>query len=352
VRNGQWHRGNGPAYRSWTVQLGTGIVSWDDWYVNGKLHRVDGPACDRCYFCWQSREVRQEDLPWLRRGRMFLAALATAWSFPTAESKGSPAWTLDADHRVPVCDTGAVPQCRRRCCVAVRVKNAMYVPVSCSILSHCHNEKVHTEAVKMEETEEWWNNRRVIHRAWRNTRGHLHRTTGPAVERWTVLPGGGHVLSCQVWYVNGKAHREGRPAGRRWHVAEDGSRVLGREEWWRRGILHRSTGPSYREWTVGQDGAQTLVWEVWRVQGKLHRVDGPALDGRWFAWHGRQVIQDTLRWLRRGHGLLTAFTGTQQGDGDIAPAWSRDARVKLTGASVSTEAAYRSAVGGVVFLSV
>ena len=208
-------------------------------------------------------------------------------------------------------------------------------------------------ACKMKETEGYdAQGRWVTRRAWCNTRGQRHRTTGPAVEHWTVLPGGAHVLSAEGWFQNDRAHREGRPAWRSWRIGAGGTSVLAHEEWWRRGILHRSTGPSYREWTVGQDGAQTLVWEVWRVQGKLHRVDGPALDGRWFAWHGRQVIQDTLRWLRRGHGLLTAFTGTQQGDGDIAPAWSRDARVKLTGASVSTEAAYRSAVGGVVFLSV
>jgi len=119
--------------------------------------------------------------------------------------------------------------------------------------------------------------RRVIRREWRNTGGHLHRTTGPAVEVWTVLPGGGHVLSRQGWYVNGNAHRVDRPAVRRWHVAGDGTRVLEREEW--------------------------------KQHGRWHRVDGPACDMRYFWWKDRHVRGEDLPWLRRGHGFMVALTG-------------------------------------------
>jgi len=35
-----------------------------------------------------------------------------------------------------------------------------------------------------------------------------------AAEHWTVLPGGGHMLSFQAWYLNGNKHREGRFAVR------------------------------------------------------------------------------------------------------------------------------------------
>jgi len=196
--------------------------------------------------------------------------------------------------------------------------------------------------------------RRMIRRTWRNTRGQLHRTTGPAVEHWTVLPDGAHVLSFQGWYVNGVLHREGRHAYRSWDVARDGSRVLVCEEWARHGSGHRVGGPSYRRWTTGPDGTRTLRSEWYRVNGKSHRVDGPAFDRHVFWWQGRYVREEDLPWLRRGHGLLTAFTGpTQQGGGSgVFPAWSRDTRVVVTGtdSASSTPSTYRSAVGGAVLL--
>jgi len=198
--------------------------------------------------------------------------------------------------------------------------------------------------------------RRVIRRQWRDTDGGLHRTTGPAWEEWTVLPDGAHVLSFRGWYVHGKHHREGRPAYRSWHVAVDGSRVLEDEEWTRDDSDHRMEGPAYRHWTVEPDSTRRLAREWWCVKGKLHRVDGPAYEGRRFHWDDVEVRQQDLPWLRRGHGLLTAFTGaTQQGGGSgVFPAWSRDARVAVTGtdSASSTPSAYRSAVGGSVLLCV
>ena len=197
--------------------------------------------------------------------------------------------------------------------------------------------------------------RQVIHREWHNTYGQRHRTTGPAREDWTVLPDGTHVLSCQGWYVNGKLHREGRPAWRIWHIADDGTRVLAVEVWWRGGMEHRVGGPSYRSWTVQPDGTRTLSWEYWRTNRKLHRVDGPAYAGYMFYWHDRQVTQEDLPWLRRGHCLLAGLTGaTQQGGGGVSPAWSRDPRVEMTGAGAAsgTPSTYRSAVGGSVLLYV
>ena len=199
--------------------------------------------------------------------------------------------------------------------------------------------------------------RRVIQRQWRNTEIQLHRTTGPAVEEWTVLPGGGHMLSYQGWCVNGRWHREGRPAVRYWHVAEDGTRVLFREEWWRHGSEHRMERPSYRRWTVELDGIRRLAWESWRVNGQLHRADGPAFDGRKCYWHDVEVRQKDLPWLRRGGGLLVALTGAgantrEQGDDSSAgsPTWSRDARVVMVGGDLPET--YRSAVGGAVLLCV
>ena len=71
------------------------------WYVNGKLHRVDGPAFDgrKCY--WHDVEVRQKDLPWLRRGGGGLLVALTGAGANTREqgddsSADSPTWSRDA----------------------------------------------------------------------------------------------------------------------------------------------------------------------------------------------------------------------------------------------------------------
>jgi len=194
--------------------------------------------------------------------------------------------------------------------------------------------------------------RQVIRREWRNTDGQLHRTIGPAVENWTVLPGGARVLSYQGWFLNGRAHREGRPAWRSWYVAEDGTRVLVCEEWARH---DRVGGPSYRRWTTGPDGTRTPRSEWYRVNGKSHRVDGPAYDRGEFWWHGVEVRQEDLPWLRRGRSLsllvpLAAYT--RQQFEPVSPAWSRDARVTSAGANTPMSVSYRSAVGGAVLLCV
>jgi len=199
----------------------------------------------------------------------------------------------------------------------------------------------------------------LIRREWRNTEGELHRTIGSAVEEWTVLPGGGHVLSYQVWYVNGKRHRVGRPAYRSWHVANDGTRVLEWEEWWQHGMEHRVGGPSYHQWTAKPDGIQTVHWERWCVDGNLHRVDGLAFYGRWFYWHGKEVREEDLPWLRRGRTCLialacfpTATEGRGASGSAVSPAWSRDMRLSDTLDTVLTQVTYRSAAGGITLLCV
>jgi len=186
--------------------------------------------------------------------------------------------------------------------------------------------------------------------------GQRHRTTGSALENWTVLPGGAHVLSYQGWYLNGSMHRVGRPARREWVVTGDGTRVLKCEVWARHDRGHRVGGPSYRCWTVQRDGTRRLIWEKWYVNGKLHRSDGPAQTGHAFYWHGVEVRQEDLPWLQRGHGLLAGLTGaTQQSGGSgVSPAWSRDARVTMTEveSASGTPRTYGSAVGGSVLLCV
>jgi len=206
--------------------------------------------------------------------------------------------------------------------------------------------------------------RPVIRRQWRNTDGELHRTTGPAMEEWAVLPGGAHLLSYQIWYVNGKRHREDRPAWRIWHIADDGTRVLKCEEWWQHGLWHRMNGPTCRYWTMEPDDTRILQCVWWYVNGRLHRVDGPAYEGHGFYWHCKRVKREDLPWLRRGRSFLLAlagFTGAtptlcSAGDGGaggrgVSPEWCRDARVTTVtwhggGAGDAVVAGYRSAVGG------
>ena len=88
---------------------------------------------------------------------------------------------------------------------------------------------------------------------WYNSKGELHRTDGPAIER---------VDGTKFWYINGK--------------------------------LHRAEGPAIEY----ADGATT-----WYINGRLHRVDGPAVeyaDGFkcWFI-NGRQYsFEDWLNKLQ------------------------------------------------------
>ena len=204
--------------------------------------------------------------------------------------------------------------------------------------------------------------RLVSIREWHNRDGQLHRATGPAWEVWTVLPGGAHVLSFQGWYVNGGEHREGRPAMRQWHVGEDGTRVVVWEEWARHDRVHRVGGPSYRCLTVPLSGTRTLAWVRWDVNGKLHRVDGPAVGRHDFYWHGEDVKEGDLPWLRRRQGLYAAFEASpagpeamwghpNTGSGGASPAWSRDTRMAMTG-SGTTAFHYCSVIGGSVLLCV
>jgi len=261
----------------------------------------------------------------------------------------------------------SLPLCGWRFRVAVRVKkNEMTgTGMRLFILSHCHKRNREYMDVTIPRDRR---GRRLIYREWHNTDGQLHRTTGPAVEEWTMLPDGAHVLSYQAWFVNGKQHNEGRPAVRSWRISEDGTRSLEEEWWFQYGKCHRAGAPARRTWTVPPDGIRTLAWETWRVNAVRHRLDGPAETGPdEFWWHDVEVGEEDLPWLRRGRSFLVALasawtraTTVRQGDGGasgVPPAWSRDARVTTVtwhggGDEDAVVAVYRSAVGGSMLLCV
>jgi len=99
-RAGMPNRVGGPWYRDWTVGPdGTRTLECKGWWANGKCHRVDGPAYAGREFYWHGVYVREEDLPWVRRGRGILAALAgPGAASPRHHGDGEvgPTWTRDA----------------------------------------------------------------------------------------------------------------------------------------------------------------------------------------------------------------------------------------------------------------
>ena len=80
--------------------------------MNDRWHRVDGPAVSGRGFYWHDAVVRQENLPWLRRGRGFLVPLVP-WTGAAARKQGggngvtAPAWSCDTRVIVTVADSGA-----------------------------------------------------------------------------------------------------------------------------------------------------------------------------------------------------------------------------------------------------
>ena len=128
---------------------------------------------------------------------------------------------------------------------------------------------------------------------WYNSKGKLHRTDGPAIER---------ADGSKEWCVNDKLHRTDGPAV---ELADGG------KEWWVNGKLHRTDGPAI-EWADGSklwyvngrklteedfnsrhQASLKLAWEVedstpvidldgdtfwYNSAGDLHRTDGPAVE--------------------------------------------------------------------------
>jgi len=104
--NGILHRTGGPAFQTWTYAAhGTRVARGERWFLHGQLHRCDGPAAlatvpPASEYRWQGETVSAAELPWLRRGRCFLAQLLACrtWAAPTVPG-GSPAcgqaWARD-----------------------------------------------------------------------------------------------------------------------------------------------------------------------------------------------------------------------------------------------------------------
>jgi len=110
-RRGILHRSTGPSYREWTVEPdGIRTLQCESWCVNGNLHRVDGPALGGREYYWL--DVRQEEFPWLRRGRRGLLVPLVPWTGAAArkqvgDGSTAPAWSRDTRVIVTAVDSGA-----------------------------------------------------------------------------------------------------------------------------------------------------------------------------------------------------------------------------------------------------
>jgi hypothetical protein len=107
---------------------------------------------------------------------------------------------------------------------------------------------------------------------WHNTKGLLHRQTGPAI----IYPGGG-----QEWWLYGKLHRQDGPAIIGWN---------GDQFWYLHDKLHRLTGPA----VIWLDGTQT-----WHIHGRniTQEVEAWMTENNiTYPWDAHTQVEFVLRW--------------------------------------------------------
>lgn len=189
--NGKFHRIDGPAIERFD---GTKF-----WYQNGKLHREDGPAVENingAKYWYQNGNYHREDGP----------AIECA--------DGAKAWYINGK----------------------KLTEQQFIEKK----STTPNDENSVLTVDSAGTKRW-----------KNSKGEYHRTDGPAIE---VVNGDKH------WRVNGKRHREDGPAI---------ERSNGDKEWWVNGKRHKEDGPAI-ECVCG--------YKAWHLNGVIHRTDGPAVE--------------------------------------------------------------------------
>ena len=220
--NGRLHRIDGPA-REWAD--GT-----KEWYINGKYHREDGPSV----------ECANGDKTWYINGKCHRT------DGPAIEyANGTREWCLnDKLHKI---DGPAI---------------------------ECANGTKFWWIEGKELTEEEFNNRSTCtvdsygNKKWTNKDGKYHRVDGPAYEDSN---------GSKYWYLNGELHRENGPAIE--HVSG--------KFWYLHGKRHRENGPAV-EWFDGD--------KAWYLNDKLHREDGPAIEriGDHKVWYieGKELTEE------------------------------------------------------------
>jgi|GEM_PF-1932098 len=192
------------------------------WSVDGKLHRLDGPAV-----IYRNREGQIIQQEWYEGGKRHRID-APAVVYETKYNKEEKWYRDDKLHRVggPAIfelekDTGRI-------------------------------------------LEESWFENDQLHRF--HAPAQILRETGASDK--TV----DDVFSV-TWAVKGKFHREGGPAYIEFFSPSEG--VVAEEAWYRDGLLHRDDGPARIQ--RHSEMPDLNIHEEWCLYGKRHRLDGPAL---------------------------------------------------------------------------
>jgi ribosomal protein L21E len=232
--NGQRHREDGPA-----VECANGHKSW---HLNGQRHREDGPAveCANGTKEWYlNGQLHREDGPAIE-----YADGTKQWFLNGKEVDETDVIKLQKEKKnQPVCHTLANGTKEWRLNGNLHREDGPAREWSDGTTEWWLNDKLHREGGPASERKNgdksWWLN------------GKRHREDGPAIE---------YADGSKYWYRNGEYHREDGPAC---------EHADGNKEWWLNGQQHREDGPAV-EWSNGT--------KEWFLNGQQHREDGPAVE--------------------------------------------------------------------------
>ncbi len=220
--NGKLHRVDGPAV---TFNNGT-----QKWFIEGKLHREDGPAII------EGSTVKYYKERYFIHGKEMYPESLEAFL------------------------------CMKQ---GVFKKN--------DVEQHYLNYELHREdgPASINHYEESW-----------YIKGKLHRLDAPA-QRYKAAD-----YWSEEWYHDGTLHRDNGPA----RLDSNGE-----ETWYQHGILHREDGPA----EIKED------YKNWWVNGQLHRLDGPAMERKyiyqrkWYVNGTRLNVYSTAEFVK--HMKMRAF---------------------------------------------
>lgn len=272
---GELHRYGNPAQIMYTPE---GIPYCKFWYVEGKLHRVDGPAVEGPegpgFFLagmeytekeyWE-KVTRCEERPGVKR--YYVAGILHRVDGPAFETNDGGVWYRHGQiHRE---DGPAIVNAHWE---GIWLKQGWFqdgVPHregAPAIIpkqgpsKYAHRGEILSEEEEYEHSICW-----MLHHV-------PHREGGPAI----ITDSG-----VEKWYRHGRLHREDGPA----------IDAPGAKEWYIDGRLHRADGPAIER----EDGSKQ-----WFQDGKLHREDGPAIiraDGTAEHWvRGNRVGPEEPIW--------------------------------------------------------
>jgi hypothetical protein len=202
----------------------TGIIKWPNgdkfWYLNGYIHRVDGPAiieAEGSEFWYLNGNRHREDGPACE------FASGTKYWFLNGKCYSKAEWKIAVEKLKKEKEEANKPDPQ-----VLELKGGEKIPDN------------YTGIIKWFDGSKFW-----------YLNGKPHREDGPACE-W--------VSGTKYWCLNGELHREDGPAAE-W---ADGSKF-----WHLNGKYHREDGPAI-EWPNGS--------KHWYLNGNLHREDGPAVE--------------------------------------------------------------------------